>query len=632
MSFSQYEERFVFHEDIPALRREVDKAVYAADINYSSQLEHRVNYSDGETGWFSTGMFITKDAQGKTIKAFGVSQDITEHKKAEEALIASETKLNYALKIANLAHWEYDVINEIFTFNNQFYSLFRTTAEKEGGYVMSPMQYSNRFVYPDDKQLVGYEIQRSIESSDPGYSGRVDHRIIYADGEIGYLSVRIFTFRNADGNIYRAFGVSQDITERKQAEEALRKSEVQLSSAVKIANLAYWELDLVKFNFTLNDRYFSLMHTTAENEGGYVMSSDRYLLRFVHPEDEQVLSSEIQKALETKDPYYTNEMELRMSYADGKLGFFLTRFYITKDLQGNTISAFGATQDITQNKLAEKALRASEYFLRKTQSVAHIGSFKYNIKSGTWENSETLDEIFGINNNYTKDIKGWIKLIHPAHRAEVLDVIKNNIVNNKRFDKEYRIIRHNDKQERWVLLLGDLEIDNKGRPVTLIGTIQDITERILREQEKKELDKQLQLRNKELEKMISDLKMMQGTLVQSEKMASLGLLSAGIAHEINNPLAFVSSNANRLKEYFQDTVSLLNKWQDLEPALKGQPDFELIIQHINEYKDQIDINFILQDFDKMMYGVQEGTQRIKKIVEGMRGFAHMTDNTYLKPG
>jgi signal transduction histidine kinase len=177
-------------------------------------------------------------------------------------------------------------------------------------------------------------------------------------------------------------------------------------------------------------------------------------------------------------------------------------------------------------------------------------------------------------------------------------------------------------------LLGDLEIDNNGKPVTLIGTIQDVTERILREQEKKELDKQLQLRNKELEKMIADLKMMQGTLVQSEKMASLGLLSAGIAHEINNPLAFVSSNANRLKEYFQDAVSLLNKWQDLEPALKDKPDYKLIIQQINEYKDQIDINFILQDFDKMMYGVQEGTQRIKKIVEGMRGFAHIADNTF----
>ena len=58
--------------------------------------------------------------------------------------------------------------------------------------------------------------------------------------------------------------------------------------------------------------------------------------------------------------------------------------------------------------------------------------------------------------------------------------------------------------------------------------------------------------------------------------------------------------------------------EHFELAIKDKPDFELIIQHINEYKDQIDINFILQDFDKMMYGVQEGTQRIKKIVEGMK--------------
>jgi signal transduction histidine kinase len=111
-------------------------------------------------------------------------------------------------------------------------------------------------------------------------------------------------------------------------------------------------------------------------------------------------------------------------------------------------------------------------------------------------------------------------------------------------------------------------------------------------------------------------------------MASLGQLSAGIAHEINNPLAFVSSNINRLKEYFQDTLGLLNKWQELEPVLSDKPDFAIMLQQISEYTNQIDLNFILQDFDKMMLGIQEGTQRIKKIVEGMRGFAHMADNTF----
>jgi signal transduction histidine kinase len=130
--------------------------------------------------------------------------------------------------------------------------------------------------------------------------------------------------------------------------------------------------------------------------------------------------------------------------------------------------------------------------------------------------------------------------------------------------------------------------------------------------------------------MIADLKLMPGTLVQTEKMASLGQLSAGIAHEINNPLAFVSSNANRLKEYFEDTVGLLIKWQDLEPVLNEKPELSLALQQINEYKNQIDLDFILEDFDKMMQGVQEGTQRIKKIVEGMRGFAHMADNSFSK--
>ena len=493
---------------------------------------------------------------------------------------------------------------------------------------MSAMEFETKFIHPEDAMIVGYEMSKSLLSKEPNYNMQVEHRIVYADGEIGYVSVRVFTFRNEEGTIIKSIGVTQDITEHKKAEAALRKSEAQLSSAVKIAHLAHWEFDLTTFVFILNDQFFSLMHTTVQAEGGYIMSAARHLERFVFQEDAPLISAEMKKAIETEDPNYSSELEFRMNYADGGMGYFLARYYITKDLQGKSIKGFGATQDITEQKKAEEALRASEYFLRKSQSVARIGSFKYHIKSGTWESSKTLDEILGIDSDYPKTIKGCIKLVHPSHRTDMILLVKRKIFSNKRLEKEYRIVRQNDNKELWVLGLGDLEFDNEGRPVALIGTVQDINDRIMHEQEKQELDKELHLRNEKLEKMLADLKLMQGTLVQSEKMASLGQLSAGIAHEINNPLAYVSSNINRLKEYFQDTVGLLNKWQDLEPVLKNNTDFSLMLQNINEYSDQIDLNFILEDFDRMMLSINDGTQRIKKIIEGMRGFAHMADNSF----
>src|ERR1700722_13366103 len=85
-------------------------------------------------------------------------------------------RLLEALRIARLAYWEYDVLNDKFLFNDQFYSLLRTTAEREGGYTMSAARYAQRFVHPDDLPVVGVEIQRALATADPNYSEQLDHR------------------------------------------------------------------------------------------------------------------------------------------------------------------------------------------------------------------------------------------------------------------------------------------------------------------------------------------------------------------------------------------------------------------------------------------------------------------------
>jgi len=78
-----------------------------------------------------------------------------ERKRAEEALRTSEAQLSNAMEIARLGYWEYDVADDLFTFNDHFYAIFRTTAEKVGGYKMSSAQYAKRFVHPDDVAVVG---------------------------------------------------------------------------------------------------------------------------------------------------------------------------------------------------------------------------------------------------------------------------------------------------------------------------------------------------------------------------------------------------------------------------------------------------------------------------------------------
>ena len=135
----------------------------------------------------------------------------------------NQALLAEALNASRLGNWEYDLEKDLFTFNDQFYSIFRTNVEKVGGYRISSAQYARDFVHPEDAPLVGGEIQKAIESKERLFSRSLEHRIIFSNGEIGYISVRLSVERDGNGKIIRWWGANQDITERRRLEETNRK-------------------------------------------------------------------------------------------------------------------------------------------------------------------------------------------------------------------------------------------------------------------------------------------------------------------------------------------------------------------------------------------------------------------------
>jgi putative methionine-R-sulfoxide reductase with GAF domain len=135
----------------------------------------------------------------------------------------SQVLLSDALKAAKLGNWEYDFEKDLFHFTDDFYAIFRTTAEKVGGYKISSADYSRNFVHPDDAPLVGSEIQKVLDAKDRLFTTHLEHRIIFADGETGYIAVNINVERDENGKITRWYGANQDITERRRAEEINRK-------------------------------------------------------------------------------------------------------------------------------------------------------------------------------------------------------------------------------------------------------------------------------------------------------------------------------------------------------------------------------------------------------------------------
>ncbi|WP_420590086.1 sensor histidine kinase [Bacterioplanoides sp.] len=121
----------------------------------------------------------------------------------------------------------------------------------------------------------------------------------------------------------------------------------------------------------------------------------------------------------------------------------------------------------------------------------------------------------------------------------------------------------------------------------------------------------------DLQQAHHDLKQQQNQLVSSERMASLGVMAAGIAHEINNPIGFVSSNLNTIKEAFndiQDFIEVLEQQLDVNPN-------DAVVHKIRESLDKFDIAYLLEDFGELSKETLEGLDRVKQIIADLKSFA-----------
>lgn len=150
-------------------------------------------------------------------------------------------------------------------------------------------------------------------------------------------------------------------------------------------------------------------------------------------------------------------------------------------------------------------------------------------------------------------------------------------------------------------------------------------------QANEELEDRVRRRTEELrvakeasDEAFRELQQTQSRLVQSEKMASIGQLAAGIAHEINNPAGFVTSNLTTLEDYIKDIKSIFISYDSILKRCKEMADAELVslIKEAEEKKEAIDFSFILNDINGIIQETQEGMRRISKIVKDLREFSH----------
>jgi len=290
-----------------------------------------------------------------------------------------------------------------------------------------------------------------------------------------------------NGEVIALTVASRDVSRWHTTLEALEKSQEHLQHALEASQTGTWEWDIETNSVIWSEGVEAIF---GLEPGSFEGSYEAYL-NLIHPDDRQMLTDHIQQTLQFDKPYYIRH---RCISPDGKLRWLSGRGKVYRDESGKPVRMIGTITDITQRREAEAALRQNEFLLAKSQEIAHIGSYSWNLETNKFTWSDEMHNIFGI----TKDEfdgdgeKVLRKSIHPDDQEKLIEAQKVIINAKQPSPLEYRVVRP-DGTIRYVWAEGYLQFDNDNEIVSVIGTVQDITDRKLAEAALRESQQKLSL-------------------------------------------------------------------------------------------------------------------------------------------
>jgi PAS domain S-box-containing protein len=390
----------------------------------------------------------------------GFVTDITERKQAQEKIIENEKRLKEAQACAHIGSWEFSLNMQENSWSEEMFRML----EFDPASGVPPFDIYLQKIHPDDRNRIGINVPKSVSEKIPYNS---EYRVILSDGSVHWIESQGAPIFDENGKMIKYSGTAQDITERKTAEEELRKKHEELETMIESSPVMIYFKDLNNRFIRVNKAVFEVSGLSKEEMEG--KSNEE-----INPRQAERFLEEDRKIIATGKPLIGNVETIKTKKGQKILR---TDKVPHKDKNGNIVGIIGFSVDITEQKKAQDALIASEEKYRSLVENAQEGFYQTTAEGKFITINKAFARILGY--NFAQEVLKSVTdipnqlYVYPQDRERLIKLVgKYGSVTN--FETQ---LYRKDGSRVWLSLSANAALDDQKRVLYYQGMIQDISEK-----------------------------------------------------------------------------------------------------------------------------------------------------------